>query len=98
MLAPVLFHYVNTFVITIPMMIVMLSLSFVIPNSYAKGMHPFARIAEIAVAVFGSIQVADSFVSSTLIAFFPDNNQLPLAGFLLIFALLSILLARKLRI
>jgi hypothetical protein len=61
MLVPALFHYINTFVIAIPMMIVMLS-----------------------------------FVSSTLISFFSDNNQLPLAGFLLVFGLLSIMLARKL--
>jgi Bcr/CflA subfamily drug resistance transporter len=94
MLVPALFHYINGYVIIIPMMIVMLSISFVIPNSYAKGMHPFAHIAGIAVAILGSIQVAGSFVSSTLIAFLPDNSQLPLAGFLLVLSLLSILMGQ----
>jgi hypothetical protein len=97
MVIPALFHYTDIYVITLPMLVVMFALGFIVPNSFSGAMQPFANISGITVAVLGSIQVSGSFVTSSLIAFFPDRNQLPLAGFLLAFGILTIILTRILK-
>ena len=97
MIIPALLGYINIFAITLPMIIVMFSLSLIVPNSFAGAMQTSTVISGITVGIFTSIQFFGSFITSSLIAFFPHNSQLPFAGFLLLFAILSIILTKMLR-
>ncbi len=52
---------------------------FVVPNAIALCLQPFKRMAGLAGALLGFIKNLGGAVMSSMIAFAPDTNQLPLA-------------------
>jgi DHA1 family bicyclomycin/chloramphenicol resistance-like MFS transporter/DHA1 family 2-module integral membrane pump EmrD-like MFS transporter len=89
-----LLGYMNTYVIIVPIIIFMMGSSLVFPNSSAGALTPFPKIAGMAGALFGFIQILGGALSSSIIALTPNENQLPIAITFLITALLSLLILR----
>ncbi|STX29527.1 multidrug resistance protein, MFS superfamily [Legionella beliardensis] len=92
MLVFYLLSYLNTWVIIIPIIIFMFGSSLVFPNSSTGALIPFPKIAGTAGAVFGFMQILGGAFASGLIAFFHDENQLPMAIAFLLTSVLSIIL------
>ncbi|MGQ3888735.1 multidrug effflux MFS transporter [Legionella sp. CNM-1927-20] len=87
-----LLGYINTWVIITPIVIFMLGSSLVFPNSSAGALTPFPKIAGTAGAIFGFLQILGGALSSSAIALFHDESQLPMAMTLLITSLISMLI------
>lgn len=64
--------------------------SFVVPNAMALCLLPFKRIAGLAGALLGFIKNLGAAVMSSLIAFAPDTDQLPLSLAYIIISLTGI--------
>ncbi|MCR9192415.1 MAG: multidrug effflux MFS transporter [Gammaproteobacteria bacterium] len=86
-----LMAYINTYVILMPIILFMLGSSLVFPNASTGSLTPFPKIAGMAGAFFGFIQVLGGTISSTIIALAHDENQFPIAIAFIITALLSML-------
>jgi len=84
------FHILNVYVVVGPVMLFLFGSGFVFPNAYAMGMTPFAKIAGIAVAVLGCLQVLGGFISSTIVSWIPDESQWPIAITFLIIGILGL--------
>lgn len=84
--------YINTSVIVFPILLFMLGSSLVFPNSSAGALTPFPKIAGTAGALFGFMQILGGAGSSSLIALYHGENQLPIAIALITTTLLSILI------
>jgi predicted MFS family arabinose efflux permease len=95
MLIPtIIFHYINAVVFVMPTMIAVLGVSFIIPNSYATGLMPFAKSSGIAVAILGSLQILGGVMSSSIISLASDHNQLPLGIILFVAGLVCMALIK----
>lgn len=86
-----LLGYLNLWVFIVPMFFVMISSSIVYPIATAGSLHPFPKLAGIAGALFGVIVIVSGGVSSLIIAFLSETNQLPLALFMLIAGFIAIM-------
>jgi Bcr/CflA subfamily drug resistance transporter len=89
-----LLGYINTYVIIVPILLFMMGASLVFPNSSAGALTPFPKIAGMAGAVFGFVQILGGAVSSSVVALAQDENQFPIAIAFIITALLSMLVFR----
>ena len=89
-----LLGYINTYVIIIPIIVFMMGSSLVFPNSSAGALTPFPKIAGMAGALFGFVQILGGAISSGVIALAQDENQFPIAIVFIITALLSMLVFR----
>lgn len=74
-----LLGYINVFVIVLPVMLLLFSVPIVFNNSFAGAFHPFPQIAGMVGALFGTMTTLGGAVTSSLLAFAPDKNQLPMA-------------------
>lgn len=89
-----LLGYMNTYVIIIPILLFMMGSSLVFPNSSAGALTPFPKIAGMAGALFGFVQILGGAISSSVIAFTQEENQFPIAIVFIITAFLSMLVFR----
>jgi hypothetical protein len=89
-----LLGFINTFVIIAPIILFMMGSSLVFPNSSAGALTPFPKIAGMAGALFGFVQILGGALSSTAVALAQDENQLPIAIAFIITALLSMIVFR----
>ncbi|MBA2649840.1 MAG: multidrug effflux MFS transporter [Legionella sp.] len=89
-----LLGYINTVVIIAPIILFMMGASLVFPNSSAGALTPFPKIAGMAGALFGFIQILGGALSSSSIALVQGDNQLPIAIAFIMVALLSMLVFR----
>lgn len=85
-----LLHMLSFWEITAPMMLYMFGGSFIFPNAFAGALTPFGKIAGIASAVVGYIQISGGALTSGVISASPDNTQLPLAIMLLTTSFIAI--------
>lgn len=93
MLIPILFfHYISIAAFILPLMLAVYGLGLIIPNSYAAGLMPFAKIAGIATAILCFIQVLGAFVTSTIISLTPDRSQLPVGLIIFISGFICLIL------
>jgi Bcr/CflA subfamily drug resistance transporter len=69
----------NIWVIVIPLVIFLFGASMIFPNAYAGALIPFSKIAGIAGAILGFVQILGGSLASGIISIAPDNTQLPLA-------------------
>ena len=92
MIVSVALHYVNAVAFILPVMITLFGLAFIMPNIFAAGLTPFPKIAGIAAAILGSIQIFGGFVSSTLMSIFHDKNQLPVGLYFFVAGIICLLL------
>lgn len=83
-----LLGYMNIFVIVLPIFVFMLGTSFVFPNAVAGAFNPFPKIAGMAGAIFGFLQMFGGTISSSIISILPDHNQFPIG---LAFTLLALI-------
>ena len=60
------------------MMLTMFGVSLLVPNAFAQALSPFVKIVGIATALLGATQIFGGIITSALIAFAPDINQMPL--------------------
>ncbi|MCK4607924.1 MAG: multidrug effflux MFS transporter [Gammaproteobacteria bacterium] len=65
--------------VIIPVMIMVFSAGIIFPNAFAGALMPFPKIAGIAGAIVGFIQIMGGVIASGVISIVPDNTQLPLA-------------------
>ena len=93
MLVPyLLFHYLSVMIFIAPLMLMSFGTSFIIANAYAEALRPYGKIAGAAVAIMGTIQMTGGVITSSLISWSADKNQLPLgliitvSGILLLFS------------
>lgn len=84
----------NVLVILLPLMLCMAGIAMIMPNSYAGALAPFLKIAGFAVAVLAGSQILGGVISSMLMAFLPDNSQIPLA-LILIACSVAIFLSKR---
>lgn len=89
-----LLGYINTFVIIVPIILFMMGAGLVFPNSSAGALIPFPKIAGMAGALFGFVQILGGIISSSAIALAQDENQFPIAIAFITTALLSVLIFR----
>ena len=89
-----LLGYMNAYVIVAPIVFFMTGSALVFPNSSAGALTPFPKIAGMAGALFGFIQILGGALSSSSIALVQDENQLPMAIAFILIALLSMLVFR----
>lgn len=89
-----LLGYINTYVIIAPILLFMMGSSLVFPNSSAGALTPFPKIAGMAGALFGFVQILGGAISSSAVALAQDENQFPIAIAFIITALLSMLVFR----
>ena len=86
--------YFNVFVIMLPLVCYMFGSAMIFPNSYAGALGSFLKIAGVASAILGGCQILGGYVSSMLMAFLPDDSQVPLA-LVLIACSIAIFLSKK---
>lgn len=83
-----LLHMLNFWVIIMPVMLFFTSAGFIFPNAYAGALTPFGKIAGIAGAVIGCMQIVGGTVASGIMTLSPVDTQMPLA---IVFMALSVL-------
>lgn len=66
-------------------------------NSYASALMPYPKIAGIATAIFGFIQLLGASLTSAFISWAPDVNQLPLSLVIVTFGILLVVLQLELK-
>lgn len=91
MLVLALLGFFNVLVIMLPMGIYMWGAAITWANSFAGAFTPFAKIAGFAAALYGCFQILGGAIGSTLMAFIPEKNQIPLSIVLLATGVLSYL-------
>ena len=74
-----LLRLINVWVIIFPLFIFLFGASMIFPNAYAGALIPFSKIAGIAGAILGFVQILGGSLASGIISIAPDNTQLPLA-------------------
>lgn len=89
-----LFGMVEFWVIVIPVMLMVLSAGFIFPNAFAGALMPFPKIAGIAGAIVGFVQIMGGVIASGVISILPDHTQLPIVIVFLICGVGVILMAR----
>lgn len=71
--------FLNVYVIIFPVMCFTVGASFIFANSLAGAFTPFAHIAGVASAIFGSMQVLVAAITSGVMTLLHEHSQLPLA-------------------
>lgn len=89
MLAAYFIGYFNIFVILIPAMLYLFGGDFISTNAYAGAMSSLKAKAGTATALYTSLQLLLAGIVGFIIAYLPDQNQLPIA---LIFFLIAAIL------
>lgn len=70
---------INIYALVVPVMMFYFGSTFIFANTFAGAFAHCGKIAGFAGALYGSIQVSGAFVMGALVAYLPDNSQLPLA-------------------
>ena len=83
-----LLHFLNLYVIIIPMLIIVMGIGFISPNAAAFAFEPFPKIAGSAAAIFGCIQMFTYAVVTYFATLFREQNQIVLAVLLLVPAII----------
>lgn len=76
--------YVNVYVISIPVGIVIFAGGFIYPNAAALAFEPIHKNIGIASALYISLQLLVCALSSAVMAKLPEHNQVPMMAFLLL--------------
>ena len=63
-------------------------------NAYASAMIPFGKIAGIAGALAGFLQITGGVIASFIISLMPDHNALPMGVVILVFGVIMVWLSR----
>ena len=72
-------HVINTTVVIVPILVYGIAAGMVYTNAMANAMHEFAHIAGSAGAMYGSLQILGSSITSYIVSILPETSQLPLA-------------------
>ncbi len=78
LLSSLLLHH-NFIAILAPVALFFLASSLVMPNGFSLSMKPFKKIAGLAGAMLGCMQILGGAIFSSIISYAPDHNQAPLA-------------------
>jgi Bcr/CflA subfamily drug resistance transporter len=96
MLIPIMFfHWVSLWWIVLPCMFAFFGASLLFANTYASALAPYAKTAGIATAILGCIQLLGAVLTSSVISWAPDINQLPLALIIFGFGVILLFLLQK---
>jgi MFS family permease len=88
------FHLVTLRWIVLPTMLAFFGSSCLFANTYASALAPYVKIAGIATAILGCIQMLGAVFTSAMISWAPDVNQLPMAIIIFVFGVVLLLLLR----
>lgn len=69
----------NAYVVIIPALLFYFGSTFIWPNAFAIAFSPFGKIAGFVGALYGFMQLSGGGVIGSLLAFLPDEDQLPLS-------------------
>ncbi len=89
-----LLGYINVYVISIPIALVIFTEGFVYPNAAALAFNPIKKHIGIASALYIFIQLLSCALASCIVAKLPEINQVPLGYFLSSLTLSAILIYR----
>lgn len=65
------------------------SANFIWPNTFASAFAPFGHIAGYAASLYGTLQMGGGALVGAIVAYLPDQNQIPLAIVIMISSLLA---------
>lgn len=85
------FHVLNVAVLIIPTLGIELGIAMVFPNAFIGAIAPFPTIMGAAGALYGSLQIAITFLSSVIVTLLHTSSQLPMGILLLFVAMMSLL-------
>lgn len=89
--------YLDTLSVMLPIGVYMIGTSLIFPNASSGSLSPFPKIAGLAGAIFGFMQISGGMISSAMVACMPDQNQLPIAAGFLLFSAISGIALKGLR-
>lgn len=81
--------HLNFYAVIVPLFIFLFGAAFIFPNTFAGALTPFAQTAGMAGALFGFAQTVGGAISSFIVSYLPDNNQIPIAAAFLVYALMA---------
>ena len=84
----------NLWAIMIPVVLYIFGSSFIWPNAFAIAFTPFGHIAGYAGALYGFTQIGGAALISSLVAYLPNETQLPLALVIIIASGLAFVMYR----
>ncbi|MCH9614753.1 MAG: Bicyclomycin resistance protein [Chlamydiia bacterium] len=87
-------RFLNTWVIIIPIFFYVAGVGIVAGNCTAGALHHFPKIAGFGGALFGTIQIFSSALTTTIMAAFHDHTQVPLSLVLLLIGIVCYFLQR----
>ncbi|MBN2689755.1 MAG: multidrug effflux MFS transporter [Gammaproteobacteria bacterium] len=90
------FLHLTWILLVIPVYLYLIGTGMVFPNAYTCALLPFARMAGMAVAVTGTVQILGGFVASSVIAFLPHNASWPMAIVILLSGIFGLAFFRML--
>ncbi len=77
--------------VVLPMMVFMVGVGFVMPNSMAGAIGPFPKMAGAASALMGFIQMSCGALAGGLVGFFHDGTHLPMVTAIAVMGILTFL-------
>jgi Bcr/CflA subfamily drug resistance transporter len=80
---------INTLVIVAPMILFYFGSTLIWPNIFAGAFQPFGKIAGYAGSLYSFMQLGGGATISALVAYLPDNDQVPLATIFMVCSALS---------
>lgn len=83
--------FFNVTVIMLPIAFFCMGAGLTLSNAFPGASHPFAHIAGSAGALYGFLQILGGVISSALMAWLPESNQIPLGIVLAFFGLMAVL-------
>ena len=92
------FFGVSLFAIFIPIILFYFGAILVFPNVFSQAFNPFGHMAGTAAALYSCLQTSGAVITSSIAAYIPDENQVPLAIIMMIAPMLSWMLYKILKL
>lgn len=84
-----LINVLTVYSVVLPIMLMFLGLALVFPTTGTLALAPFPEKAGMAGGLFGSLRIIGASLVSGILAFAPENSQLPMASAIIVCSLLS---------
>ena len=82
----------NLWAIIVPAILFIFGSTFIWPNAFATAFTPFGHMAGYAGSMYGFMQICVAGLTSSIVAYLPDDSPLPLAIIMIISSALAWLL------
>lgn len=82
----------NLWAIIVPAILFIFGSTFIWPNAFATAFTPFGHMAGYGGSMYGFMQICGAGLTSSIVAYLPDDSPLPLAIIMIISSALAWLL------